>query len=354
MPKLFGREYSREELIRHVGNISQIGGIREYTFNSGRADGVKALEVSTGRLRFTVVPSRCLDIAFASFRDFPFGYISKSGLRHPSYFSKTDAGGFVDNFFGGLLTTCGFGNIGGPQEYKGKHHGLHGELSNMPAEHLQAREAWRGDDLHFEISGEIHHSRFCGEDMILRRTISTRLGCSSIFIEDEVENLDLAPATCLLLYHINLGFPLLSAATKLLLPPGSEVRNRPGTAPEEVAKCRAFGEPVDGYAERCFYHTLKPHTDGMATACLYNPELTLKGMGVYVRYDVSTLPNLVQWKNMCSREYVCGLEPGSAPLENRDDETMAANTLRPFEKRRFRVEIGVVEGEKELAELGLE
>lgn len=360
MPALFGKERTRAELLRRVGNIAQVAGIREYVHRSGWADGVRAVEVNTGDLRFEVLPGRCLDIATASFRGIPLGYYSKSGIRHPAFFAKNDPSGFLDNFLGGLLTTCGLHNIGPARRCAGRPHEMHGELANMPAEKIGVREEWRGDDLFFTVEGEVHHSSFYHGDLILRRRITSRLGGRSLRVEDEVENLDFAPAPCLVLYHAQFGFPLLGEASCLLTSPveeflpradilGSDATGKAdaaASARRDAAEkaSRRFGPPVDGAEEACFYRRLRPDADGWAAACLFNPELGENGLGVYVRYQVAALPLLVQWKMLRSREYVCGLEPATASLDERDEAVLAASLLQPLEKRRFGVEIGVVDG----------
>ncbi|MCC8179957.1 MAG: aldose 1-epimerase family protein, partial [Planctomycetes bacterium] len=309
------------------------------------ADGVKAIEVDTGLLKFESLPSRCLDIPRASFKGVPFAYLTKSGIRHPAYFSKRDPEAFLENFFAGVLTTCGLHNIGGPSEYQGVQHQLHGEIANMAAEKVCVKEEWSGDDCLFTISGEVHFSRFYAHDMILRRTISTKLGANSFTVEDEVENLDFAPSACLLLYHSQFGYPFLDSTTKLISSPIAKTAPRPGVTEEQAENFGTFDPPSDGREEECYYHTFKPDAQGRATACLFNPVLGEKGMGVYIRYDTSTLPYFIQWKMLRSREYVCGLEPASAALEDRTDEMMKAVTLQPLEKRKFKLEIGVLEGE---------
>lgn len=346
MPELFGKTLDRAELLRRVGNMAQVAGIREYVHSSGRADGVRAVEVNTGDLRFEALPGRCLDIASASFRGVPLAYHSKSGIRHPAFFAKNDPTGFLDNFLGGLLTTCGLHNIGPARECGGRPHQIHGELANMPAEKIAVREEWRGDDLFFSVEGEVRHSSFYHADLLLRRKITSRLGGRSLLVEDEVENQDFAPSPCLVLYHAQFGFPLLGEASRLLTSPVLEFRPRAGVvgaAAEETAAAR-FGPPVDGAEEACFYRRLRPDAGGWAAACLFNPELGENGLGVYVRYHTATLPLLVQWKMLRSREYVCGLEPATASLDERGDDVIAASLLQPLEKRRFRVELGVVEG----------
>ena len=53
MPRLFGRDYTRDEFLRHVGQASQVGGVREYRIQDGPADGIHAADVYTGSgLRF--------------------------------------------------------------------------------------------------------------------------------------------------------------------------------------------------------------------------------------------------------------------------------------------------------------
>ena len=76
MASVFGKEYSKAELLKKTGNLSQICGIKEYTFNTGRAKGVDAIDIDAGDLKFSVLPSRCLDIGQATYKGFPFGYLS--------------------------------------------------------------------------------------------------------------------------------------------------------------------------------------------------------------------------------------------------------------------------------------
>lgn len=344
MAELYGKTYARADLLRRVGNLAQVAGMREFTYSSGRADGVKAVEVNTGDFRFELLPSRCLDVAGAWYKGIPLGYFSKSGIRHPSYFRRTDSCGFTDSFLGGVLTTCGLHNIGPAAENAGRRHESHGGIANMPAEEICLRERWDGDVCRFSVGGVVRHGNFYDGDLQLRRRVEAVLGEPRFFLEDEVENLDFSPAPCLLLYHCQFGFPLLDAATRLVLP---HVRNswvRPGGAPEAMRDHGVFGVPADGAEETVFYHRFAPDSDGWAVACLFNPELGADGLGVYVKFDATTLPLLIQWKMLRSREYVCGLEPANARLDDRTADEMERVMLQPLEKRRFRLEIGVVEG----------
>ena len=55
------------------------------------------------------------------------------------------------------------------------------------------------------------------ENLVLRRCISTNLGSNRIRIEDIITNEGFDPAPHMLLYHFNLGFPLVSENTHLHL-----------------------------------------------------------------------------------------------------------------------------------------
>ena len=97
---------NRQELLKHVGSVEQIGGIRDYTFNEGKEKGVRAIEVDTGKVRFVVLPDRCMDIAQAFYKGTTVSWISKTGITSPYYYNK-EGFEWLRGFYGGLITTCG-------------------------------------------------------------------------------------------------------------------------------------------------------------------------------------------------------------------------------------------------------
>ena len=349
MAYLFGKRYSREELLKRTGNLSQLCGMKEYTFNSGRAKGVDAVDIDAGDLKFTVLESRCLDIGQAAYKGLPLGYIAKSGVRAPAYFVENKSRGFLDSFYGGLVTTSGLNNIGADSIVEGREYGVHGEIANIPAEKISLREYWEGDVLHFEVSGEIRHSRFYAEDLVMERKIHTSLGSNKLTITDTVENRDFASVPLMLLYHINLGFPFLDSRSKLVIPHLKDSWPRTPSAAKGLSSFNRFSAPVDGIEEECFYHTFDVE-DGIARICLFNPELGRNGMGIYLEYDTAQLPVFLQWKMMRSREYVCGFAPATSYAEGRKNalEKGEAMFIEPLEKKTFCIELGVIEDLDEL------
>ncbi len=245
MAKLFGKDYSREELLKKTGNLNQVCGLKEYTFNSGRAKGVDAIDVDAGDLKFTVLSSRCLDIGQASYKGIPFGYLAKSGIRAPEYFVEDKAKGFLDSFNGGLLTTSGLNNIGANCEMEEREYGVHGEIANIPAEMVSKRAYWEKDELHFEISGLVRHSRFYAEDLVLERKIQTSVGSNKLMITDTIENQDFTRVPLMLLYHFNFGFPFLDENSRVIFKDLKDTRPRTESAGKGLKSCDRFIDPVD-------------------------------------------------------------------------------------------------------------
>jgi len=344
MAFIYGKEYSKEELLKKTGNITQVGGLKEYIFDSGKAKGVEAIDVDAGDLKFTVLSSRCLDIGQATYKGYPFGYIAKSGLRAPNYFVEYKRKGFLDSFYGGLLTTSGLNNIGVDCDISGRAYGVHGEIANMPAEMVSKKMFWEGDDLFFEISGRIRHSRFYAEDLEMDRTIRTKLGSNKIKIIDTIENKDFASVPLFLLYHINLGFPFLDADSQFYIQHRTKTWARTESAKKGIATFHSFTKPVDGIDEECFYHKIES-PDNMAKICLFNPTLHEKGLGVTLSYDIRQLPVFLQWKMMRSREYVCGFAPATTYAEGRKNalEKNEVAFINPLERKTFEIEIAVID-----------
>jgi galactose mutarotase-like enzyme len=353
MARLYGSEFTRHELMKHVGDVSQLAGAKAHELTSGKAKGVEAVDVKTGAgLSFTILPSRGMDIAWTEFQGLPLAYMAKPGVVGPQFFTEDANKGFLENFFAGLVTTCGLTYFGASNVDEGVALGLHGRVSNLPAEDVSVYQEWEGDEFVVRVRGKVREASVFGADMVLTREISTHLGAKSLSIHDRVENLGYAAQPLMLLYHCNFGFPLVGAATRLHTS-SAKVQARDATAEAGVSDFDRFQAPTRGYAEQCFFLDLQPGAKGDATACLFNPTLGTKGVGAFVRYDKKTLPYFTEWKMMGEQEYVVGLEPGTWTVQGRAEARRRGELqmLQPGESREFRVEIGVVEGEEELKAL---
>jgi len=87
----------KEELLKLVGSVEQVGGIRDFTYNDGKAKGVRVIEINTGTLCFSVLPDRGMDIAQSFYKGKSISWISKTGITAPGYYEK-DGRGFLRGF----------------------------------------------------------------------------------------------------------------------------------------------------------------------------------------------------------------------------------------------------------------
>ncbi len=296
---------NKKELLKLIGSIEQIGGIKDYTFNDGRKKGVRAIEVNTGVVCFTVLPDRCMDIANASYKGINVSWISKTGITSPYYYEK-DGKNWLRGFYGGLITTCGLENIGSPTEDMG----LHGRMANTPASKVNVFADWVNDEYVMKVSGEMRESSVFGSNLVFKRTITTKLFSSEIEVCDTVVNEGFNEENIALCYHCNFGYPLVRE--------GSKITN----VPEEIADIVA---PIHNIEEECIE---VEHTGDIQISGIENGEI-----GAYITYKRDTLPKFLVWKMMGESEYVVGLEPrttnfGGDNIEKHNEYVV----IKPFEE----------------------
>lgn len=352
MITLFGRSWTRDEIRAAVGDLSQIAGARLYRLAEGFEEGTLAADVYTGSgLEFTVLPSRGMDVTRASFRGIPLAWTSAQTSRHPAYY-EPEGLGWLRSFPGGLMTTCGLSWMGAPDEDGGQPLGLHGRISNTPATAVRASADWEREDYVISVEGCLREAVVFGENLLMKRRIRTTLGSCSFTVEDEVVNEGFERAPLMLLYHCNVGFPVVADGA-LVVVPARETCPRDAEAADGLESWSRLHGPKPGYREKVYFHTVEPGPDGTATAAVVNPTLG-SGLAVFVRYRPEQLPCFVQWKMLGAGTYVVGLEPGNALVLGRSKEREAGRlqTLEPGEERRFTLEIGVLEGDAALAMAG--
>ena len=272
---------TKQQLLKYAGSVSQLGGIRDFTFNDSKMKGVRAIEINTGKLKVTVLPDRCMDIANAEFCGENLVWISKTGITAPTYYEK-DGKSWLRGFYGGLMTTCGLLNIGGPVDDQG----LHGRIANTPAEKVSVFADWVGDEYIMKVSGEMRECSVFGENLVLKRTIIAKLFEDTVTVEDIVVNEGFEDKNITLCYHCNFGYPLVSETSRFV------------NIPEEHC---AMTPPVHGKEEECIS---VDYPDDVVKVGIEN-----NGIGAYITYNRSTLPDFVMWKMLGESEYVVGLEP---------------------------------------------
>ncbi len=308
----------------YVGNSGQVYGVRRVILDEGNARGIAIYQVTTaGGLELDILPDTGLDIGHLRYKGVNISYTTKNGYDSPARFLPL-AGQFGHYFPGGMLFTCGLLSAGPENtdtDGDGEFHPLHGHYHGNSAHNLAAYV--EGENI--IVAGEVKETEQGRHNFSLKRRYVIPAWGSELRIEDEVTNLTPEPAEYMMLYHMNFGWPMLSASSVLEMPEKRKVTPRTPYAEKGLAKQLEFCEPIDGEEEQVYFNEMESEP----YVRLKNPDL---GLCAEVSWSLDTLPILAQWKNMKSGDYVLGLEPSSCYIMGRALERREGRlqTLEPY------------------------
>ncbi len=338
-----------------VSNHLQLGGIETAVLDNGPGRGTRIAWIHTGTgLRYKVVIDRGMDIADAFYNQHSLAWISHAGVTVPSPVGYRGIE-WLKGFGGGLVTTCGLDHMGGPESDEYGERGLHSQLSGLPAtiESIVQPDLLRGK-LDMQITGIIKQTQPLGMQLVLRRTISGRLGEATIRIQDEVINWGNIPAPHMLLYHMNLGWPLVDEGVDICWR-GS------WTSREGADKAQIFreGQPFRkgsapmgahvGGGEEAAFIDVEADADGTCLCGIHNPKI---GVALAIEFKKAQLPWLTNWQHWGPGEYVLGLEPGTHPPIGQAQARKQGSLilLEPKERRAYEVTVRVLDQSADIAD----
>ena len=351
MAKLYNKVFSKNEILEKVGDISQICEAKFVRLAGGNREGVEAVSVKTGSgLNFYVLPGRGMDIGMADYKGYALSWRSSTGEVNPAFFEPEDSG-MDRNYHGGLMHISGITYSGLPCMDNGKNLCLHGRVSNIPAQNVYVDGQWDGDDYSVWAYGKVRETSGLGENVQLTRRVVAKMGENKIFIEDNIENLAHSPVEHMILYHTNFGWPLLDENSELIAPT-LKIEPMAAEMAKDVPDHNRFQAPTADYCGVLFYHDLAANKEGYTKYALINRKLNGSGLGIYLKYSKKMLPNLVEWKMMGKGHYVLECGPANCRVDGRNVERArgALQFLQPFESRVYTLEIGILDGEKEISE----
>ena len=204
---LFGQQITPETLTTRVGSPEQIASIRQFRLDDGPQKGGRLIQVrNAAGLCVELLPDRCLDIGQVWLKGVPFAWMG------PWHLPSKGAGVSMDTALGGLMATCGFDHIRQPVRHGGYDYPLHGNMALTPCEALNIlADPAQGNDTIIEATTRAHSPD--GAEYTLKRRITVPFESNEIWLEDRITT---APASSVFgLYHINLGFPLISNDTNV-------------------------------------------------------------------------------------------------------------------------------------------
>jgi hypothetical protein len=358
MPELYGQRHSREELSRRVGRLEQVAGVRLVTLGDGVERGVRLLEFRTGTgFEFDVVVDRAFDVGRCEHAGRPLAWTSRTGFAGP-WFYEPEGLGFFRGFGGGLLTSCGLDHAlfmaeDTAEQYhyppkQTESYGLHGRVSNRPARLTAYGERWKDDECVLYAEGEVLQAAVFGEQLLLRRRVEARLGESRLFVHDEVVNVGHDRTPHMLLYHVNVGWPVVDEGSELLVPATAvEARGNHAVDGYEV-----LAAPASGYVEQVFEHEVAAEADEHVPVAIVNRRL---GLGLYEVFRRDQLPHHFVWRMLGEGTYVVGIEPCTNRVAGRLDARARGELieLEAGESRSYELELGVLVGDAAIDEFAV-
>ena len=317
-------------------------GTRLVTLEDGVERGMRVIEMrSGGGLEIDVTVDRSGDIARLSLNGETLSWHPESGLAAPWNINREgDNGqGFLRGY-GGFLNTCGLDHIRQPetdtaeevdQEKLGQiDYPLHGKGTFHPA-------TLRGHGLIDDV--EVPYI-FCEIEFVqamsfvsalrLRRRIEIDVGSQSIRLHDTVRNVGSNATTHMLLYHCNLGFPLVCPNTTVTFGDDPCVWQS-----EDHDPAAPFPAPRKNAPSLLSVHQ---HTTKTGKVRI---ESAQTGLRMDMSYPAEQLPYCQMLKVAKQGIYSIGIEPCTTAARTRAEARRTGEmiVLQPSESRRYELTI---------------
>lgn len=293
----------------YIGHPLQIRGAETVKICSGKGDGMKYAVVRNGLgIEAWISLDRCADLTRLTFKGCNMGYFSPCGHVSPQYYDGAGTG-FLKSFTAGFFTTAGLRAVGSPCNDNGEELPLHGNVSHIPAENVAVIE----NDEELTLYATMRDCVIFGSKLVLERKYTFSYKENAFTVSDTVTNEADTVSPHMILYHCNMGYPLLSENSTVVVPNDS-VKPRNEHASKYIDASLTMEKPTAGYEECCYYYDVKEF-GGKACVGIYNDDIHA---GLTMSYDKKSLPYFTEWKMMGKKDYVLGLEPGNCTPDGRD------------------------------------
>lgn len=324
---------------QRVCNTRQLARIDVLNFEDGPARGSRLVRiVNGGGLDIELLPDRCLDLGMVSYRGVPLAWLSPAPFSAPA-FGDPAGTGWLRSFAGGFLTTCGLDHFGPPSELGDESFGMHGRATWLAAERLSVTPARLDDAGILTVEGTMRQASLFREHLVLERRLTTRLGSSAFTISDTVRNEGPRPAGHMVLYHLNLGWPIVDEGTSVSVPSAS-VEARDDDSVWALHEWTRLPAPLaSGIPEQVLLHRFEPRTP--MTVTVTNPRL---GIALEVGSSSSEIQQMYMWRHFSDDGYVLGLEPSNCAVVHgraAAEQAGAVRYLQPGESVAYKLTVTV-------------
>ena len=310
--------------------------VRTRTLHGGRQEGVMIVDIDTGAMRISVVPTRGMNVLEAVSGDVRLGWDSPvKEVVNPAFIELTGRGGlgWLEGF-NELVTRCGYEWVGHPGMDKGVLLPLHGLASNIPASKV-VLSIDEKPPYTIRLTGDLKEQAFKKVNFVIDTELVTEAGAKFFTLHDILNNNGDYPNEYQALYHTNFGPPLLDQGARFSAPV-EEVSPFNEKAVGELSDWQTYRGPTRDYDETVYNVVPYGDEEGNTLAVLNNAAGTV---GVSVAFNIKQLPVLSLWKNTDTelQGYVTGLEPGTSFAYNRSYQRALNRvpTIGPKEQRHF-------------------
>lgn len=304
-------------------------------WRGGRSDGMYVVQLDNGSMCIDVLPTRGMGIWRVRRGDQTLGWQAPARQPvHPAFVPLMEPSGlgWLDGF-NELLCRCGL-ESNGPPEFDDAGRllrPLHGRIANSPAHRVELLTD--EDTGEITLRGVVDESRFHFQSLRLTTSITTTIGSNEFSWTDEVENIGGRDATMQMLYHFNIGQPLLRAYARITAPVARVAPLTKVAADEGIDTWNIMPPPRPSSAEQVYVLDLAADATG-------DTRVLVSGLNddaaVSLRFNKRTLPCLTVWRNTLAEAdgYVLGIEPGTNYPNPRTFEKQHGRvvTLKPGEK----------------------
>ena len=306
------------EIARRSAQGRGMADLRLVTLADGPGAGGRLLQLRTPvGLAAEIALDRGGDLLRLSWKGREVGWHSAAMAPHPWPDREAEHGLGVMRGFDGFLVTCGLDHHGPPAETSAEDaryplrdvhvHPLHGRIAATKAELVEKRIDWAAGRIVVELIAR--QASVFGEVLELARRYEVALETGRIDIRDRVTNRGFRPARHGLLYHCNIGHPVLEEATRLI-----------GDGWALADRLDAGATPDDEHVEIV---DVAPSPERGRIGAVGG------GVAVEIGFDPVAMPMTALWRAFQSGTYALGLEPQT------DLEDARTTTLAPGEARDY-------------------
>src|SRR5207244_8324328 len=184
---------------------------------------------------------------------------------------------------GGLFNTAGLVTIGLPQtiptaqygftQRMTERYGTHGRIAVTPASRFMHGERWDGDRCTLWIEGLVREEIAYGENLSLHRRFETELGSKSFRMVDVVANDGWFESPHQLLYHFNIGYPIVDDGSEVLASVTEEPADMSFTTRGDggsTSRWRTATDPEAGFTHEGYVVSMRPDAGGRAAIAVVN------------------------------------------------------------------------------------